>query len=144
MSTLYVGETQNSLRHRFNQHLSDIRGHKDTPIAHHFSHSISNIRATVIQFFLPNSISDRIRKDKESMWIHKLGTQIPKGLNTMTQYGSGFIPLILPYSKTSNFLANRIKNLISHNQDLHEKVIPLTSFSKNRSLRGFLALTKFV
>lgn len=147
MSTLYVGETQNSFRHRFNQHLSDIRGHKDTPIAHHFSlpnHNISNIRATVIQFFLPNSISDRIRKDKESMWIHKLGTQIPKGLNTMTQHVSGLIPLILPYSKTSNLLANRIKNLISHNHDLHEKVIPLTGFSNNRSLRGFLAPTKFV
>ena len=57
LNTLYVGETKNTFRDRLNQHLSDIRCKKDTPISVHFNlpnHSISNLKATVIQFFIIN------------------------------------------------------------------------------------------
>ena len=78
----YVGETKTSLRLRFNNHLSTVRHNKDYPIAIHFNsdqHSINDISiAGIIQIDKPD---DKLRKHLESIWIKKLNTLSPLGLN---------------------------------------------------------------
>lgn len=151
LPTIYVGETKNTCRERINHHLSDIRLHKDTPISQHFNlpnhHSI-HLKVTVIQFFKPNirhpATSDYLRKNKECQWMSRLNTFYPVGLNTKTQTHSNFIPLILPFNKTSLMCVARIKSLISGNPELNENIIPLPCYRNNSNLQKVLAPTKFV
>jgi len=151
LSTLYVGETKNTFRDRFNQHLSDIRCKKDTPVSLHFNlplHSISNVKTTIIQFFLQKSTNplktDSVRKFKESAWINKLHCLSPVGLNTISLHKSCFVPLTLPYCKTSIAFSNQVKSLIAKNEKLKETLVPLLHYSNNSNLKRLLAPTKLV
>ena len=78
----YVGETKTTLRLRFNNHLSTIRRNTDTPVATHFNqtgHSINDITITgIVQI---NRQDDSLRKHLESVWIRKLNTISPLGIN---------------------------------------------------------------
>ena len=79
----YVGETKTELRLRFNNHLSTIRRKTDQPVAIHFNqdaHTIEDVEITGI--IRINKPEDALRKKLESIWIKKLNTTAPAGLNT--------------------------------------------------------------
>ena len=78
----YVGETKTTLRLRFNNHLSTIRHNSDYPVAIHFNsdqHTINDV--SIIGIIQINKDDDKLRKHLESVWIKKLESLSPKGLN---------------------------------------------------------------
>ena len=74
----------------------------------------------------------------------KLKTYTPVGLNTKTQIFSSFIPLTLPFNKTSTAIVARIKSHISKKPELKDNIFILPSYSNNINLHKLLAPTKFV
>ena len=75
----YVGMTTRALHERFNDHRSDIRLKKQTPIAEHFNlpdHSMEDLTIMIIDQ------EDNVKKlrERERYWINELGTKV-HGLN---------------------------------------------------------------
>ena len=79
----YVGQTGNTIRERLYGHMADIRA-KNTfkPVSRHFGteHDVTNISITIIQNTERN-LNKRLRS--EELWIKKLATKTPDGLNLM-------------------------------------------------------------
>ena len=78
----YVGETKNSIAVRFTQHRYNIRKHKEahTPLVRHFiQHGWNSVRATVLQANPAWTVTQR--KRAERLWISKIDTIYPRGLN---------------------------------------------------------------
>ncbi|MGL5598702.1 MAG: GIY-YIG nuclease family protein [Aeromonas sp.] len=78
----YVGETKNDINTRFKAHRYNVRvevrrkGH----ITSHFGrHGECNMRVTGLEHNPNWGKRDRLRRER--MWIKRLGTQFPKGLN---------------------------------------------------------------
>jgi hypothetical protein len=91
----YVGQTKRVFSVRLKEHIKDLTKttltEKDQPVAKHLTkpdHTgrIDQITLFVLDFIKSPSHSDRgalERNDKERIWIHRLGTLRPHGLNTM-------------------------------------------------------------
>ena len=85
----YVGQTKNKLLTRMNQHHSDIRLEKDTPVSRHFNkhHKMNkdidkhDINIYVLQL-IPVDDTE-LRNRFENHWISRLNTLTPKGLNIL-------------------------------------------------------------
>ncbi len=84
----YVGQTKNRKMDRFNNHISDIRNSKDTTVARHMaSHGITTnppICISILEFINASPKSDlaqKLRNKWEKMWMARLNTYIPQGLN---------------------------------------------------------------
>ena len=82
----YVGQTRNQLRIRMNNHISTIRTKSDTPLARHLNkiHNVNeNPKLTVTVLHLSNSSTTdtSLREKWENIWIARLNTISPKGLN---------------------------------------------------------------
>ena len=94
----YIGETKQRLQRRFSNHKTNINGKKSGQVVHkHFEesgHGISNLRVIPIEIINKNNVNLRglneIQKDKaitkyrlerEKIWISKLQTAYPFGLN---------------------------------------------------------------
>ena len=84
----YVGQTKNRIMDRFNGHLSDIRHGKDTTLARHMAtHGVTNnppICISILEFINASPDSDtaqKLRNKWEKMWMARLNTYIPQGLN---------------------------------------------------------------
>ena len=78
----YVGETRNSLSTRMVQHFYNVRNHKkvDTPLVKHFlSHGLRSMRVAGLE--KNQSWTDAARKKRERLWIYRLSTREPWGLN---------------------------------------------------------------
>ncbi|XP_045897466.1 uncharacterized protein LOC123964654 [Micropterus dolomieu] len=78
----YVGETGNTLLVRFTQHRYNIVRKKDThiPLVKHFiEHGWPQLTALILQCNPRWSTAQRRREER--LWIHRLGTLIPGGLN---------------------------------------------------------------
>lgn len=78
----YVGETGNSVSTRFTQHRYNIIRKKkaDTHLVKHFiAHGWDSLRTTVIESNTEWNVSQR--RHKERVWIARLGTRTPGGLN---------------------------------------------------------------
>lgn len=85
----YVGETRNSLSTRMMQHRHNIRNRKElrTPLVGHFTkHGLAALRMAGLQRDV--GWSDADRKRKERLWIYRLGTREPWGLN-VDRIGAG-------------------------------------------------------
>ena len=77
----YVGQTKNKILKRMNNHLSDIRLKKETPVARHFNRHKCELNVYILQILKQN---DPILCDKwEDYWIARLYTISPKGLNIL-------------------------------------------------------------
>ena len=81
----YVGQTKNQLRVRMNNHCSSIRTNADTPVSRHYNmHGhISALNFTVLQL-IRSSDKEReqdVRNSCENIWIARLHTITPNGLN---------------------------------------------------------------
>ena len=78
----YVGQTSNTLRKRFTNHLSDIRNNNNKPVSNHFNIEDHNIEhATIYAIDHVDQNQNNTRVAKESAWIIKLRTLQPLGLN---------------------------------------------------------------
>ncbi len=85
----YVSQTQNRIMDRFNSHLSTIRRKSDTTVARHMaSHNISTddppITISILQLINadpPTDYAKQLRDRWENMWMARLNTYIPHGLN---------------------------------------------------------------
>ncbi len=73
---------------RLNGHKTDIRNHKDTTVARHMaSHNVTGdlpITISIVHFIGASSSSQKameLRNKWESMWMARLQTYIPQGLN---------------------------------------------------------------
>lgn len=78
----YVGETGNSISTRFSQHKYNVTKEKktQTPFVKHFiAHGWESVTTTVIQCNSGWSITQR--KSAERVWISRLDTKQPSGLN---------------------------------------------------------------
>ncbi len=77
----YVGQTGRRFVDRVKEHLYYIRKKKEAT-GTHFStdnHSNSDMKVQIIEKVMPNSINMRL--ERESMWINKLATKRPHGMN---------------------------------------------------------------
>ena len=78
----YVGQTARRFGTRINEHVNDIKNGKDTANGQHYNskgHSLSDFRAMVIEKVIPNDGAWLL--EREEMWIRRLGTKKPYGLN---------------------------------------------------------------
>ena len=87
----YVGQTKNSLKERFKSHFYQIsHDPKKTEVSRHFNRAdhdkLENVKIHVLDFMYGN-IERRDTKEKrlqrEFDWIHRMRSQIPKGLNSI-------------------------------------------------------------
>ena len=81
-SAQYVGETMNDIRARFAQHRYNILKKKNTQttlVKHFIEHGWEAVEATGLQS--DPKWSAQLRKRAERLWITKLGTREPRGLN---------------------------------------------------------------
>ena len=90
-SKLYVGQTKNSIKERFKCHFFSIKQPKssDTTVGRHFSQTdhagIDDVSILVLEFITApqNTPSgQRTRDEKEKLWIHRLSSIAPLGLNS--------------------------------------------------------------
>ena len=81
----YIGQTQNSLKDRFNQHRGYVNNKKlEKATGLHFNlagHSISDMHVTIVEKV--HSRDEFIRKRRESHYIQKFNTK-HKGINRIT------------------------------------------------------------
>lgn len=79
----YVGETKNTLKQRLYGHRSTIKTRKlDTPVGEHFNlpnHSIFDLSVQAIESL--RNRSEIVRRSREKVWIKRLHTIQPHGLN---------------------------------------------------------------
>ena len=77
----YVGETGRQLYKRGREHLYNIDINKEA-IGEHFNskgHAKHHFTIQVIEKVVPDTVNFRL--ERESMWIRKLDTRTPRGLN---------------------------------------------------------------
>lgn len=85
-NSVYVGETERALKQRVKEHLWDIRGNKEKPVAVHFNqagHKLDDLQVQVIESVKDNSLY--YRKIREEFWMNKLNTVTPFGLNVKSK-----------------------------------------------------------
>ena len=93
---LYVGQTSTPLNARFNGHRSDIAKKPDScQLPKHFStHGCcfeKDLRITILEKNLEN---EEMGKTREDMWISRLNSLTPHGLNTdLNEFGRCFYKL---------------------------------------------------
>ena len=78
---LYIRETKRTLQERVKEHLDYVSKQKDQPTGLHFNlpgHSISDLRVQVLWSIQGDTID---RKHWEALWIDKLGSKTPLGIN---------------------------------------------------------------
>lgn len=79
---MYVGETERMLKQRIKEHIWDIKADRDKPVAIHFNksgHSYNNLKVQIIERVSEKNTA--YRRIREELWIDKLKTVSPFGLN---------------------------------------------------------------
>ena len=86
----YVGQIKNRILDRFQGHIFDIKHNHITTVARHFEshsdHIDPNMTIYILEYIrLPKEIprSNSLRNNRELVWIHRLNTLIPNGLNIL-------------------------------------------------------------
>ena len=77
----YVGESGRELYNRGREHIYNIENNKEA-VGTHFNlpgHALHHFSIQVIEKVVPES--EFLRLERESMWIRKLETKFPRGLN---------------------------------------------------------------
>lgn len=139
----YIGETQNKLRYRINQHLSSITTKRETLIAVHFNSSGHDV--TTHFRFAPLKLegNQKYRRHLESRFIHRFQTFEPLGLNERADNidrSNAIIPIILPYGRDSATVGKKLKDSAARHEVCDEKFI--MAFTRHRNLKSILAPSK--
>lgn len=127
---LYVGQSSRSLHKRLTQHRSDINTNKETQIATHFTkvcpdinylkiipleHVQRQILDTFMDLFATEDLTNLLRR--EQIWIQKLNTLFPNGLNKRTDIPPP-IPFILKYNDQSGKINKLVKETYFEKQSM--------------------------
>ena len=81
--TIYVGETERTLKERTEEHLRDIRYQKDKPIMKHFNkHDACDMQVAVMRKTTGKNKTYRLIVEEK--WIKDLETRVPRGCNIKT------------------------------------------------------------
>ena len=146
---VYVGETGNTLRDRFNQHKSDIRLKKDTAIGNHFNtsdHSLEHLKIMPIEEIQGDNPNLLIRQKTELIWINKLNSLQPNGLNErLEKLPNDIIPFVIPFSKTAGAIVQKVKPLYSSIQEKFPNILPqklVAAFTRNPNIKDNLVHSK--
>ena len=139
---VYVGETSLPLSVRMTNHLSTIRCRRDVPVATHFSaldHSISEIRFVGLQSLehlrLGSEEITQRRRLAETVWIRRLGTLAPVGLNIKRNLTrSNRVPFVVTYAPQIASFINNLKPYVQNSFGL----TLLPSFRNSRNLKKIL------
>ena len=78
----YIGQTFRRFGTRMREHRNDIINGKDTANGEHYNtkgHKLSDLRVMVIERVVPNEGAFLL--EREEMWIKRLETKRPHGLN---------------------------------------------------------------
>lgn len=109
---MYVGQTSRPLRTRIYEHLRSIRMLAATSVARHFTSecNVNHFSFTALEH-CPNQEK---RLYKENLWIKRLTTLHPQGLNEeLNTVGDSSLRLILPFSHCSSQITSVCRNIIS-------------------------------
>ena len=166
----YVGETERNLRDRVGGHRNDFkRKNMDNALfkhcmEKHFPFFLTNRTVTLETFYILTPIEQieenenqtrtykkLKRLQRENFWIKTLVTLYPQGINQVCfepkikEQKRDFVPLILPFSKTSCISAKIIKDHInelksSNMFDFDLNI--LTTYSKHKNLKDLLVSSK--
>ena len=145
----YVGETGNTLRDRMNQHRSDTRNRKNTPVAKHFNkdgHTMQDLRVTILESgpFSPDAELDHIyRRNKESIWIDKLKTAEPRGMNAK-KIAYNIIPFVIPYSNRAGEIVAKTRTAYRKLQRKFPRIFTtrfIAAYSRNKNLKEMVVTT---
>ena len=138
----YVGQTSRTLRHRMNQHRSNIACKSVTSVSSHFletPHTQANLRVVAIE-----QVANKSKLElREEFWIKKLGTNIPPGGNQRLERNySRAQPLVLAYHPASIRLVKRIResfNLLENKpcSDIQP------AYTRHKNLQGLIAPNRF-
>ena len=77
----YVGETGRELFKRGREHIYNIENNKEA-VGEHFNskgHALHHFSIQIIEKVIPDTVNFRL--ERESMWIRKLESKAPRGLN---------------------------------------------------------------
>ena len=78
--TVYVVETERTLKERIDEHMRDIEYQKEKPIMRHFmNHGVRDLEVVVVA--RTNGQSKNYRLIVEDKWIQQLKTRVPTGCN---------------------------------------------------------------
>ena len=83
-------------------------------------------------------------KKYELLWINKLHTYTPIGLNIVTHLKSTNIPLILKYSNSASQLLRQVKNTLSNDTTYPNKFSITSSFTNHKNLQNILGSYKIL
>ena len=83
--TVYVGETERSVKERIGEHLRDVMNQTEKTIMRHFSgHTVEDVRFVVLQCLGKEGIA--YKQLVEEKWIVRMGTKIPSGCNVQLSF----------------------------------------------------------
>lgn len=124
----YVGETARSLRQRISEHLNNIRIRFDSSVSVHFNDlcDLTDFSFTALE----HCVDTTKRKKKEIVWIKRLQTLPPSGLNIVTDRAKS-LHLIVPFSECSG-------KIIRHCQSNIQDANICGSYRMNKNLRAAL------
>ena len=126
----YVGQTSRALKSRIEQHLNNITLRRQTPLYRHF---LSTCDPTAFSFLgLDSHPKEETRKRKENLWIGRLNTLQPNGLNVAFNRATK-ANLVLPFSKCSSRLVAAIKDWCGSGIDFR------ASYTRDQNLRELLS-----
>ena len=150
-----MGETRQKLKDQLHQHRSDIKKLKDTAVAKHFTihcPSVNFLRVTPIEEIkhiipdeynyirLMNPIDILHYLQRENLWIRKLGTIVPHGLNFRQEVPPP-IPFVI-YSEVTSKISKLAKQTFTKIQErLYSKFFKtdlVVAYKRNRNLRDLL------
>lgn len=150
----YVGETRNSLKIRFQRHLSDIRTYKDTSIANHFNYDcpndydVADLKMYPIEYVEDQGLAHMNEKkllQRESFWIEELKTLDPDGLNTRQSSSRPNIHVAMTYSNTANLAFRQIRQCFDNLKTRYPQAISgnlVCSFKRNKNISEYLTRAK--
>ena len=105
----YVGETSRTLQHRIAEHLANITYKVSTSVANHFT-SVCDPHAFSFTA-LEHCINTAKRRKKKSLWIDRLKSRSPAGLNVVTNAPEA-LRLVVPYSRCSGRVVSLCQSML--------------------------------
>ena len=85
----YVGETKRATMIRLKEHLADITNKRNKPVSNHFlkpNHDPSHLVPTILETVSGDptlATTTSFRRERERIWIYRLRSPTPLGLNVM-------------------------------------------------------------
>ena len=141
-SVSYVGETDNQLRTRLNNHRSDIRHYNDTQVTRHFNETGHHMPICELQSW--NQGHFLTTPHWKPSTDGTVNPKQPGGLN-IREDSFDIIPFVIRFSHQGKTIAKLAKATYKLLQTMYPDIYTprfITAFSKNKNLKDMLVSTK--